>query len=92
MSLARDFLEEYTLADEYQFFERDGEQVDRLIYCQLASSDGDELRLDFEVESQDEPVDAKDPVIVGLVEKAIAALRSRHPEFQRVKITYEIGA
>ena len=78
------------MRDEYQEVVRDGESVERLLFCELIDDAPGGLKLDFALEGDDESA-VDDPDVVALVEQAIAALRAQHPELKRFDIVYAIS-
>jgi hypothetical protein len=82
--IVQEFLEEYTLRDEYFARKTAGGAERRMIYTQYVEPEGDGAHVEFAVETDDpgwdEGGEQPDPEVKALVDHAMDALRRAHPE------------
>ncbi len=85
--IAEDFLEDFTLADEYFLKRVGGAKVKRLLYVQYVEPEGSGAHVEFALESDDFD-SPEDPEVEALAAKAMDALRRAHPELGALPIRH----
>jgi hypothetical protein len=88
--LVEEFLEEYTLAPEYQYKTSGADEVRRLVYEQYVEPEGAGVHVEFSVDSDDFD-SGEDPEVQALANKAIEAARRSDPRLAKVPIRVSFG-
>lgn len=84
------FLDAYTLADEYHVKPSARGPVRRLVFVQYVEPEGDGVHVEFTVDSDDFD-SGDDPEVQALAARALDALRRAHPELSSVSIRSTFG-